>query len=274
MEGFPSSVGLVGVGHIGSCLLRGIIAGAPSTRVVLSPRGAGKVAELRRDFPDFVVAKSNQEVVDAVDCVLVAVLFKQVNEVFAGLTFRKEQKVMTLVAGLLPSRLRELAAPAVDCVSAIPLPPVAKRTGSTLLTPPRPWAKEMLLICGSCVAVQSEEEFKRLLCVTTLMGDFYKRQLTAQQWLAKHGVAEADAASWVGATFSTFAADSATAKPETFECLVKEQTPGGLNEMVWRAQEGDGSYGSLEHSLDAVHHRLVAGKEDPELAPAAKRARK
>ena len=45
--------------------------------------------------------------VDAVDCVIVAVLFKQVDEVFGALTFRKEQKVMTLTAGLMPTRLKE-----------------------------------------------------------------------------------------------------------------------------------------------------------------------
>ena len=30
----------------------------------------------------------------------------------------------------------------------------------------------------------------RLLVVTCMMGDFYKRQLTAQQWLCSHGISE------------------------------------------------------------------------------------
>mmetsp|Transcript_65828 Transcript_65828/g.136209 ORF Transcript_65828/g.136209 Transcript_65828/m.136209 type:complete len:281 (+) Transcript_65828:43-885(+) len=278
-DGLPSTLGLVGVGTIGSSLIRGLLApgGSLSTlpRVVLSPRGAAKAAELARDFPSHVVvAKSNQEVVDVADCVIIAVLFKQVEEVMKSLAFREGQKVVTLVAGLLPKRLQELSSPASDCVSAIPLPAVARRAGSTLLTPPRPWAQAMFGICGKCVSVQSEAEFRRLLCITTLMGDFYKRQLTAQRWLSSNGVAEADAATWVGATFATFAADSSAAEADTFSKLVEEQTPGGLNEMVWKAQEADASYESLAYSLDAVFHRLVAGAEDPSLAPAAKRLKR
>ncbi|CAE7676139.1 unnamed protein product [Symbiodinium necroappetens] len=132
----------------------------------------------------------------------------------------------------------------------------------------------MFGICGKCVSVESEAEFRRLLCITTLMGDFYKRQLTAQRWLSSNGVAEADAATWVGATFATFAADSSAAEADTFSKLVEEQTPGGLNEMVWKAQEADESYQSLAYSLDAVFHRLVAGAEDLSLAPAAKRLKR
>eukprot|EP00434_Breviolum_minutum_P042949 symbB.v1.2.038252.t1/scaffold5895.1/size24310/2 len=110
-EGLPSSIGVVGVGTIGSALIRGLLSpgpGAPELpRVVLSPRGALKAKALAEDFPNVVIAKSNQEVVDEVECVIVAVLFKQVNEVFGGLKFRAEQKVMTLTAGLLPTRLKE-----------------------------------------------------------------------------------------------------------------------------------------------------------------------
>ncbi|CAE7397714.1 unnamed protein product [Symbiodinium natans] len=214
----PATLGLVGVGTIGSSVIRGLLTPGPglpepTPRVVLSPRGAAKAAELAGDFPSHVViAKSNQEVVDSVECVIVAVLFKQVNEVMKGLVFREGQKVVTLVAGLLPKKLQELSSPASDCVSAIPLPAVARRSGSTLLTPPRPWAQALFGTCGKCVPVESEAEFKRLLCVTTLMGDFYKRQLTAQQWLSSNGVAEEDAAAWVGATFATFAADSREAE--------------------------------------------------------------
>jgi len=179
---------------------------------VLSPRGAAKAKELAAAFPEHVtVAASNQEVVDAVDLVIVAVLTKQAEEVCKDLKFREGQKVLTLVAGLMPTRLQELVAPATDCASAIPLPAVAKRQGSSLLTPAKAWAQAIFDITGTCVTVASEAEFKRLLCVTTLMGDFYKRQLTVQKWLCTNGVSEADAAAWTGAAFETFSADSARA---------------------------------------------------------------
>ena len=47
-----------------------------------------------------------------------------------------------------------------------------------------------------------------------------------------HGV-EADISSaWIGASYAAFAADSATAETDTFQRLLNEQTPGGLNEKA------------------------------------------
>ncbi|CAE8657928.1 unnamed protein product, partial [Polarella glacialis] len=108
-------------------------------------------------------------------------------------------------------------------------------------------------------------------CLTGLMGDLYMRQLTAQRWLQLHGTPPEEAAAWVGSIFATMLEDSAHAGPATLATLVAEQTPGGLNEMVWRDQEADGVYEALGHSLEAVHHRISTGKVDPDLAPVAKR---
>ncbi|CAK0812633.1 unnamed protein product, partial [Prorocentrum cordatum] len=242
--------------------------------VVLGPRGAAKAAALAAEFPGTArVAGSNQEVVDAVDCVVVAVLPRQAEEVLRALTFREGQQVLSLVATLPPSRLRELAAPAAEVAVAVPLPAVARRQGATLLIPPVPFAQAVFAPLGSCVSVDDEAQFRRLQSVTALMGDFYaRRQLTVQQWLVSHGVPEAQAAAWVGADFATMAADSAGAGAGTLAALVAEQTPGGMNEMVPR-EEADGSYQSLLYSLDAVHRRFATGKADPELAPAVKRQR-
>lgn len=68
------------------------------------------------------------------------------------------------------------------------------------------------------------------------MGQFYAQQLATQQWLEAQGVEAADAAKWTGAVFHCISYDSAVALPHTFEHLVAEQTPGGLNEQVVREQ--------------------------------------
>jgi len=84
---------------------------------------------------------------------------------------------------------------------------------------------------------------------------------------------DALAASWVGAIYKVFASDSADAVPDTFAKLVHEQTPGGLNEMIWKNLDEDGAYQALSYSLDSAHHRLSTGRADPDLAPAKKRAK-
>jgi len=272
----PATIGVVGCGTIAVATVRGVCREGgpkPTPTFVISPRNAAKAASLRQEFPDVVrVATSNQEVVDATDCVIVAVLGNQAEEVLQSLKFREGQQVLSLVAILGLGRLRELAAPATACAIAVPLPAIAKRQGATLGIPPSPFAQAIYAPLGKYVAVEDEAQFKRMQTMTTLMGDFYKRQLTAQQWLCANGVEKAQAATWVGAAFGTFAANSAAAGADSFAELVAEQFPGGLMEQVWKEQHDDGTYTSLEHSLDSSHHRLTTGAYDATRAPAAKRA--
>jgi len=273
----PSNIGVVGVGTIASAMVRGLCSldgPLPLPKFILSPRGTAKSAALAAKFPDSVrVAKSNQEVVDAAECIIIAVLPKQAEEVLSSLTFRQGQQVLSLIATVNLGRLQELVAPAAECAIGVPLPAVAKRQGASLLLPARPFAQNIFDILGSCVAVNEEAQFRRLQCVTALMGDFYKRQQTTQEWLVSHRVPQAEAAAWVGACMATMAVDSSRPGPGTFADLVAEQTPGGLNEMVWKGQEADGNYEAVKHSLDSVHHRLMTGTLNPDLPPAAKRAK-
>jgi len=266
------------VGTIASAVVRGLLTPGgpqPAPKFVLSPRGAAKASQLASEFPDAVqVAGSNQEVVDAAECVIVAVLPKQGEEVLSALRFRSDQKVLSLIATIRLAHLKELIAPATQCAIGVPLPAVARRQGASLLIPPSPFAETIFNCLGTCVPVEDEAQFKRMQAITSLMGDFYKRQATAQEWLESNGVHSKEAAKWVGASFATMAADSATAGPDTFKHLVAEQTPGGLNEMVWKGQEEDGNYLAIQDSLDFVHHRLITSEIDASLAPRQKRAKR
>lgn len=270
----PETIGVVGVGTMSSAMVRGLCAAGATAKFVLSPRNAAKSAKLHAELPETVrVAKNNQEVVDSCQCVILAVLPKQADAVLSELTFRKGQQILSVIATVGLERLRNLAAPATDCVVCVPLPAVAKRQGATIALPERPFAKAICSALGDYVPVENEVQFKLLQTITALMGDFYKRQLTAQQWLESKGMPKEQSAAWIGAVFKAMATDSAVAGPDTLQHLVGEQTPGGFNEMVWRDQEADGAYQALLHSLDSAHHRYCTGQVDAELAPVRKRAR-
>lgn len=277
MEGtdaVPETIGIVGVGTIGSALVRGLLSSPPGEalaprKVVLSPRNAERAARLAAEFPEQIrVAGSNQEVVDAADCVVLSVLPALAPAVLQELSFRPGQKLLSLVAFGLPlARLQDLASPVTEVTVAMPLPAVARREGATLMTPNRSWARAIFESVGTCVATDDEERFRRMQCLTGLMGDLYKRQLTTQRWLESHGVPQEEAASWVGASFATMMADSSTLSPDTLEKLVAEQTPNGLNEMAWKEQEAAGAYEALTQTMDSLHHRITVGKANPALAP-------
>ena len=99
---------------------------------------------------------------------------------------------------------------------------------------------------------------KKMMPVSALMGQFYAQQRATQQWLEANGVAAEAAAKWTGAVFHCISYDSATPGVQTFEHLVDEQTPGGINEQVVRELTEAGAFAALTDSLDGVLARVEA----------------
>jgi len=260
-EPFPASIGIVGVGTIGSALARGILSSPPGhisqmPRFVLSPRNAEKSAALKKDFPDFVtIAKDDQGVVDAAQCVVLALPGSVAVSVIQPLKFTPTHHVISLIAAVNYTQLQQLLGSEVDCTIATPFPAIAKRAGATIGFPSKSYAKAIFSVLGTYLAASSEAEMRLMGITGTWMGDFYKRQLTIQQWMVDKGIAPEKAAPYIGAVFASIAADSMDAGPSTFAEKVQEQTPGGLNEMVWKEQEAAGVYIAVNKSLDAVYNR-------------------
>lgn len=261
LDELPKSIGVVGVGTIGSAVVRGLLSSPAGylphvPNFVLSPRDASKAAALRAEFPNSTrICESDQEVVDSADCIILALPGGVAEPVMKSLRFHDGQQVISLIAALELSTLQQLTGPRVNCTKALPLPAVASRQGTTLGFPPKPFADAIFSALGTYTAVTDEALFKRMAVATSFMGDFYKRQLTIQEWLTSNGVPSTSAASYLGALFATFAADTKDAAPTTFAEKVAEQTPGGLNEMVWKEQQQKGVYAAVNESLDAVYRR-------------------
>ena len=240
MPTFPACIGFIGVGTMNSAIVRGLCTlPAPPERLVLSPRNAEKAAALAAEFPSLVsVAATNQAVVDAADVVFVGTLPAATEEVLRALKFRASQTVVSLVSTAPLATLQECAAPCETVVRAIPLPPVARHVGATIMTPANAGVAEIFDALGTAVVVDSEPLMKKMMCVTGLMGQFYAQQRQTQAFLVAQGVG-------------------------TFDELVHEQTPGGINEQVVRELTEAGAYRALDDTLDGILAR-IEGRPRPE----------
>ena len=258
MPTFPACIGFIGVGTMNSAIVRGLCTlPAPPERLVLSPRNAEKAAALAAEFPSLVsVAATNQAVVDAADVVFVGTLPAATEEVLRALKFRASQTVVSLVSTAPLATLQECAAPCETVVRAIPLPPVARHVGATIMTPANAGVAEIFDALGTAVVVDSEPLMKKMMCVTGLMGQFYAQQRRTQAFLVAQGVEPAAAAKYVGAIFHSISYDSAAAGVGTFDELVHEQTPGGINEQVVRELTEAGAYRALDDTLDGILARI------------------
>lgn len=190
--------------------------------------------------------------------VFIGVLPARTEEVTRALRFEPRHTVVSLVSTAPLHSLREWCAPvpATSVVRAIPLPPVAKHKGATVMTPKHAAVTSIFDSLGTAVPVDDEEQMQKLMCMTALMGQLYAQQRAAQQWLGTKGIDRAVAAKYVGAIFHTVTHDSASPGPDTLDHLVEEQTPGGLNEQVIREFTEAGVYHALTDSLDGVLARI------------------
>ena len=97
---------------------------------------------------------------------------------------------------------------------------------------------------------------QKLMPITCLMGQLYAQQKAAQQWLVAQGVDRAVAAQYVGGIYHTVTHDASAAEADTFDHLVAEQTPGGLNEQVLREMGEAGTWAALSDSMDGALARI------------------
>lgn len=131
------------------------------------------------------------------------------------------------------------------------LPAIAKREGCALLQPaPAPTpsndnnnngstvgnidVKSMLDALGGCVECVNDDIMNTMMVTTAMMGPMYGVMRNNCDWLVKQGVSAKDASYFVGRSYLSMVQDAERdcQNPKRFDDLVKEQTPGGLNEQV------------------------------------------
>jgi pyrroline-5-carboxylate reductase len=198
-------------------VLSAVVTGACSSEfgdqfsIILSPRNAEKAALLQSQFPKQVhqsaatvplaltplhtfllqvsVKSSNQEVVDACSWVVLAVTPQTAREVISQLSFKPEHRLLTLVAIVTSEELADWTGVSVENIfRAVPLPPVAKQRGVTVIAPPNPAVKELFDLLGQAVEVNTTAELLTLQTVTCLMGPYYEQLRAVRDWAAAQGM--------------------------------------------------------------------------------------
>lgn len=153
--------GIIGVGAIAAAIVTGLCEhAADAPAIVLSPRNAGRAADLASRFPTVRVAQSNQDVIDGSSVLLLCLRPQEARSVLPGLSFREQQAIVSMMAGISIEALRELVAPAQSIARAIPLPAVAAREGATPIFPPTEAARALFARLGQPIEIAYEAAFE------------------------------------------------------------------------------------------------------------------
>lgn len=211
-------------------------------RIWVSPRNAETAADLARRFSRVTVAASNQDVIDHSDLVVLALPPRTAPEVLAGLRFRADTQVISVISGLSISQV-----PSAHVTRAVPLPSVADRVGPTVIYPPNRTAADLFDSLGTTIQVDREDEFEAFCAVTATIASQIAFLDTIASWLMRHSAPEHDARHYVRAMMSGAINGDAGAAAHA--------TPGGINERLLQHLVTHGVFQRITEGLDSVLKR-------------------
>ena len=250
-----ASVGFLGVGTISEAMVRAMASreGASDT-ILLSPRSTDRTERLAAEFPQCSRFDSNQAVVDASDIVVLGMRPQQVDEALAGLRFRDDQVIASLIAGTPPSGMAPLVSPATRVCQLIPLPAIELRRGPLVISPPLPEVVAALEGLGEIVTLEDESLIRTLSCASAFMSTYYEMQNSLIAWIAAQGIDEVTASRYVRAELDGLAAVGwATPDGKRDDLPREHQTKGGLNERVRGRLLEIGWFDDLVGAIDDVY---------------------
>jgi pyrroline-5-carboxylate reductase len=255
------TLGIIGVGAIAAAIVEGLQSTSAKSPIVLSPRNEQRASLLASKFAEVQVAPTNQAVLDTSEIVIIAVRPQVAHAVLSELRFRPDHRVVSLIPAVTLDYLRGITAPACSVTRAVPLPSAARRQSPTSMYPPDPSLKELFEKLGVVIELDREEEFEAFTAATAIMSSYFRFAETVVAWMQREGVSEAKARAFVNQILQGLASTAAASPQSSFAELTEEhQTRGGLNEQVLQSITAAGVFTNLEHALDGVLARLVAGR--------------
>jgi len=223
-------IGFVGTGTISEAMVHGLQTLRAAPMIVVSPRSEAISRGLAARYPNVRRAASNAEAA-AAEMVVLGMRPTQVEEALAGIAFRRDQLVVSLVAGLSLADVQALA-PRSRVDRAIPMPGIARGDGPITVFPGQPELVALLQPLGDLIVAPTEPSLN-MGGVTGFMSSYFELQRTLIERATAAGIPKDDARRYVVSLLSMLAATARDSPDELFDDLVTEhQTKGGLNERV------------------------------------------
>lgn len=171
----PSTLGIIGVGQLAEFMVRGLRHGGWQGKILLSPRNAEGATALARAC-QCAVAASNRAAVEQADIVMLAVRPPQVKEALSSIGLRREQTLLSVVAGLPIAQLQAQLAPGQRIVRALPVSSAEFGASPTMMYPADAAVEALFQHTGQSIVLTRESDFEigtPIGCAYTWFLDLY-----------------------------------------------------------------------------------------------------
>lgn len=240
-------IGILGTGTISSAVVEGMV--ADGHQITVSERNAARAADLSARFENVTVA-DNQGVLDASEVVFLGLMAAAAPGILADLTFRPDQKVISLMAQAELGQVGDMVAPAKAEAVMIPFPAIATGGSAILVLGDTATVQALFGDRNRIFPLSSQEELDAYQCAQAVLSPAVKLVGGAASWL---GTRTSDAAQ--GESFLRHLVASGLMGAECAPLLEALNTPGGYNQQLRQHMERAGMADDLANGLDLLEKR-------------------
>jgi pyrroline-5-carboxylate reductase len=256
------NIGFIGTGTITEAIVSGIACSeCDVASLLVSSRNAGVASRLAAAFPAVEIGRDNQDIIDRSDIIFLAIRPQIAPDVLRELRFRKQQRVVGLVAATSQDQLLQWTGGHTLVSQAIPLPFVAEKKSPTVVYPPDPMTMEIFNAIGGAIGVQTLREYQAASVGSALMAIAVGVQEIGVRWLSENGMASTAARAYVsGLSLGVATAAVAASDVALDEVRRHFSTIGGINEQCYEVFRNGGGVRALDAAMDAVLERVSDAK--------------
>lgn len=249
-------LGFIGTGVITSALVRGLCTSNQAIKSVwVSPRNAKKAENLKNAFERVTVGRSNQDVIDNSDIVVIAIL-PQNRSILSHLKFRSDQNVVNLLAGTRNSSIMRIVKPARIITRVILLPSAEKHIGPIAIYPHNEIICEIFRPLGKLIVVSEEHLIELFSIITALMAPYFTLVNKIANWAVGEGLDRKNATLYTMSMFGALSKMAEDLEDGDLDVLIKESmTPGGINELALKTINENGGFENFEAALRTVYKK-------------------
>ncbi len=251
------TIGIIGVGHFATYLIAGFVKADDPADLQLYSRTRSRVDTIAERHGNARVFNTAQQAADGASVIIIATRPGDVEVALSGVTFTKDQVVISVAAGVTLNRLQALIG-AATAVRALPIASAAINKSPVIMMPENAAARAVLEPLGHVHVLQDEQQFT---AGTALVGAFYALMFPLMDhlatWTAAQGLDNLTARALVVETIagaSGMAAHDAHVPFQDIWTLLA--VPGGISECGMDEIKRNGGLNAWSDALDAVVRKL------------------
>lgn len=240
-----SRLGFIGTGHMAGAMVRHL---APKDHeITITHRGAHVAQALTSEFPKVKMGNAT-EVVEDSDTLFLCLRPNAASEVLNGLPFRKDQHIISVMAGVSFDSLMELCAPAENITLMLPMELIQSGGCPIVVWPEADAIKTLFEPENGVFKVDRETDLSACFAATTLVSAIAETLDIGTDWLGER-IGPDTAQTFVGQLVTGMLRIHAH-EPSRFAALRDSlATPGTLNLAMVAALRELGLNDALRSSL-------------------------